>query len=48
MIEILHTAWETYAQYNGTAMQMGVFLATHLFLHGFHKTQTERSDAYVL
>ncbi len=48
MIEVLHTAWETYAQYNGTAMHMGVFLAALLFLHVFHKTETERANAYFL
>ena len=48
MREILHMAWETYAQYNGMAMHMGVFLAALLFLHVFHKTKTERANAYFL
>lgn len=48
MREILHMAWETYTQYNGMAMHMGVFLAALLFLHVFHKTESERANAYFL
>lgn len=48
MGEILHAAWETYLQYNGMAMHMGLFLAMLLFLHVFHKTETERVNAYFL
>lgn len=48
MGEILRTAWETYAQYNGMAMHMGLFLTALLFLHVFHKTDTERANAYFL